>query len=94
MSSAAAAQLIATAPELEAAVRRWRSASELALDTEFVFERTFRPRPGLVQVATAAEVALVDAVALPDLGVLGALLRDEQVLKIRFAAPARTQTGR
>jgi ribonuclease D len=72
---------IAERRELAAAVERWRAAEEIALDTEFVFERTFRPRPGLVQVAIDGEVALVDAVALPDLSPLAPLLADAAVRK-------------
>lgn len=53
---------------------RWQTAPCIALDTEFVRERTFRARLGLVQVAVADEVALVDAVRIPDLSPLGAIV--------------------
>jgi ribonuclease D len=44
---------------LTAAVERWRAAAgPVALDTEFVFERTYRPRLGIIQVAAAGEIAL------------------------------------
>jgi ribonuclease D len=62
---------------LAAAVGRWQAtAVDVALDTEFVFERTYRPRLGIVQIAVAGEIALVDAVRIPDLSALGPLLAD------------------
>jgi ribonuclease D len=79
-------RMIASAAELERAVARWSALPEIALDTEFVFERTFWPRPGLVQVAAGDEVALVDAVALPDLSALAPLLRASAPTKILHAA--------
>jgi ribonuclease D len=67
---------------LAAAVDRWRGARDIALDTEFVFERTYRPRLGIVQVAAAGEIALLDAVRLRDLSPFGALLADPGPRKI------------
>jgi len=86
--------LIGDAVALAAAVERWRTAEAIALDTEFVFERTFRPRPGLVQVATVVEVALVDAVALPDLALLGPLLEDARIRKDVHAGSADVELVR
>jgi ribonuclease D len=77
---------IDSASALAAGCRRWREGGRVALDTEFVFERTFYPRLGLVQVAAAGEVALIDTVALPDLGALAPLLADPAVEKVAHAA--------
>lgn len=71
--------------QLAAGVERWRAAGaagEIALDTEFVFERTFRPRLGLIQVAAGGEIALVDAVRIADLSPLAELFSDESGRKI------------
>ena len=73
--------------QLAAGVERWRAAGaaargDVALDTEFVFERTFRPRLGLIQVAVGGEIALVDAVRIADLSPLAALLQAAGVRKI------------
>ncbi|MEZ5312501.1 MAG: ribonuclease D [Thermoanaerobaculia bacterium] len=68
--------------ELAAGVGRWLAARDVALDTEFVFERTYRPRLGLIQIAAGDEIALVDAVRLPDLSPLAALLEAAAVRKI------------
>lgn len=39
----------------------------IAFDTEFVSERTYRPVLCLVQVATASDLAIIDAVAIDDM---------------------------
>jgi ribonuclease D len=66
--------LIDQPDQLAAAVARWQSAPWVALDTEFVRERTFRARLGLVQIAVDDEVALVDAVKIHDLSPLGPIV--------------------
>jgi len=68
---------------LAAAAARWHAAdADVALDTEFVFERTYRPRLGIVQIAVAGEIALIDGVRLPDLSPLGPLLADPRRRKL------------
>jgi len=80
---------IATPEALREACARWRNQAMIALDTEFVRERTFFPALGLVQVAageaTDPEVALIDAVALDDLTPLAELLAEPEVLKVVHA---------
>ncbi len=68
--------------QLADAVARWQGAPCVALDTEFVRERTFRAQLGLVQVAVAGEVALVDAVRITDLSPLGRILGGAGTRKI------------
>ena len=68
--------------QLVAGVKRWSSAGDIALDTEFVFERTFRPRLGLIQIAVGGEIALVDAVRIADLSPLAVLFAEESGRKI------------
>jgi ribonuclease D len=71
----AAATWIDRPDALAAAAARWHaSTADVALDTEFVFERTYRPRLGIVQIAVAGEIALIDAVRIGDLSALGPLL--------------------
>jgi ribonuclease D len=62
--------LITTRPDLDALCRRLRAADRIGFDTEFVSEDTYRPELCLVQVATADELALVDALKLEDLSIL------------------------
>ncbi len=54
------ARWIASDEELAAAAQGWRGASLLAVDTEFVRERTFRPILGLIQIADENGVTLID----------------------------------
>jgi ribonuclease D len=76
---------IATPAELERRTEAWCRGGELALDTEFVFERTFRPRLGLIQVAADDGIALLDAVALGDLQPFAAALAAGGVVKVLHA---------
>ena len=77
------APLIETAADLEALVERARDHEAVALDTEFVWERTYYPGLGLVQVGLGGDdIALLDTTAIPDLSALGALLEDEGVEKV------------
>lgn len=70
----AAALWIDRPEQLAAAVARWGSAAAIAVDTEFVFERTYRPRLGIIQIAADGEIALVDGVRIKDLSPLAAVL--------------------
>src|SRR5437870_10537281 len=56
-----------------------RAAGRLALDTEFVWERTYRPALGVVQIATDRSVPVIDALAVRDLAPLYPVLVDPAV---------------
>jgi ribonuclease D len=71
--------LLATQDEVAALAADVRAAGRLALDTEFVWERTYRPMLGVVQVATGERVAVIDALTLGDLSPLFAVLRDPEI---------------
>jgi len=74
--------MITQQDQLEALVARARQADVVALDTEFVWERTYFPQLGVVQLGLGPDdVHLLDAVAL-DLAPLGALLADPAVVKL------------
>jgi len=79
-------RFIDTAPALEAFCREIQGADWLALDTEFVREKTYYPRLCLIQVAAGQSLACIDPMALPDLGPLSALLHDPKVVKVVHAA--------
>lgn len=62
------------------------SSPWLALDTEFMREKTYLPQLCLIQVATPERVACIDPLALDSLEPLLALLRDPKQLKVLHAA--------
>ncbi|MDG4551207.1 MAG: ribonuclease D [Candidatus Contendobacter sp.] len=65
---------------------RLRGAAWLALDTEFIRERTYYPQLCLIQVATADQIACIDPLALPALDPLLDLLQDPATIKVLHAA--------
>ncbi len=80
------ATLITQPEALAAAVFRLQATDRLAIDTEFMRERTYFPQLCLVQVASATDCILVDPLAGLDLAPLHALLADPGKLKILHAA--------
>ncbi|MEM7351531.1 MAG: ribonuclease D [Acidobacteriota bacterium] len=71
-----------SAATLSDACRRWRRCGVLAVDTEFVRERTFFPRLGLIQIADNTRIYLVDPIALDDLEPLGQILASPEIVKV------------
>ncbi len=81
--AAVAPQMIQTDEELAALIARIRACDCVALDTEFVWERTFYPRLGIVQVGLpGGECALIDAASTIDLSSLGEILSSPQPTKV------------
>ena len=76
---------IATQEALEAFVDRARTSTVLAIDTEFLREKTYYAKLCLLQMATDDEVAIVDPFEVEDLTVLSPLLRDEGIMKLFHA---------
>ena len=75
--------MIDTFKALASVVERARAAGRVALDTEFVWEKTYYPRLGLVQIGLPQEEChLVDPPAIRDLSPLGQLLADDSVEKV------------
>jgi len=80
--------MITTQKALQELIERARSNDAVALDTEFVWERTYYPKLGLIQLALSNEECfLIDPVSLTDLSPLGELLGDPAVVKIFHDAP-------
>lgn len=67
---------------IEKAVSNCKASHTIGLDTEFVRERTFYARPGLIQVSDGQKVWLFDVVAVPESSALGALLADSSIVKV------------
>lgn len=91
--------MITTTEDLKALMKRAHQTDAVALDTEFVWERTYYPKLGLIQLALSDEECfLIDPCALDDLSPLGELLADGAVVKIFHDASQdlsilRTATG-
>ena len=64
------------------AVKAWRRAGCLGLDTEFVRERTYHANLGLVQISDGQTVWLLDPLVEETLAPLTELLQDEGVIKL------------
>jgi ribonuclease D len=60
----------------------WSGCRRLGLDTEFVRERTFFPKPGLVQISDGEHVWLIDPVGRSAFPSLKSTLLDSEVTKI------------
>lgn len=81
------ASLLVTDPvRLADAVAAFADHPVLALDTEFMRERTYYARLCLLQLASHAHIALVDPLAINDLTPVAALLLDRSRTKILHAA--------
>ena len=63
-----------------------RQRPYIAIDTEFLRERTYRPELCLVQIKHEELLACVDTLAITELGSLVELLLDESVVKVFHAA--------
>jgi ribonuclease D len=80
--------IIQTQADLEALVHLAGQTDSVAMDTEFVWERTYYPKLGLIQMALSDESCyLIDPLAIPTLRPLGTLLSDRGVIKILHDAP-------
>jgi ribonuclease D len=80
-------RLITTAEDLDLLCRKLAAEEFVAVDTEFMRERTYWPELCVVQLAGDHDVAVIDAQAEGmDLAPLGRLLADTNVLKVFHAA--------
>jgi ribonuclease D len=75
--------MIKTYQELVALCQRAQEKDCIALDTEFVWNRTYYPKLGVIQIGLAADDChLIDVPAIDDLTPLGALIADPAIVKI------------
>ena len=77
---------IDTDSQLVAFCNQAASARILAVDTEFMRERTYYPRLCLLQVATPEHIACIDPLALGSLDPLWKLFENDECVKILHAA--------
>ncbi len=80
--------MIDTQKALREVVARLGDEPCIALDTEFVWDRTYYARLGLIQVGLASGVSyLIDPVSIADLTPLGDILSASRITKILHDAP-------
>jgi ribonuclease D len=79
-------QLVETPEALAQLCTALADAETIALDTEFIREKTYYAKLGLIQLATEEVVACVDPLAIADLSPLREVLCDPGRLKIFHAA--------
>lgn len=70
---------------LRAFCERAASSHVLAVDTEFLREKSFFPKLCLIQLGTHEEVAAIDPFAIRDLAPVRALLEDDAITKVFHA---------
>jgi ribonuclease D len=79
--------LIADSAQLAASCARLASEEFVAVDTEFIREKTYYPQLCVIQLAGESEAFAVDALAPEiDLAPVYALMRDPRVIKVFHAA--------
>lgn len=76
---------LSTQEELAAFCERAAASKVLAVDTEFLREKTFFPKLCLVQVAAGEDIAAIDPMLIEDLSPLAALFEDPSITKVFHA---------
>jgi len=76
---------ISTSAELADFITGIRNTTLLAIDTEFLREKTYYPRLCLLQLATEERSVIVDPLAIEDLSVLKPIMTDPEVTKVFHA---------
>ncbi len=75
-------QYIDTPAQLAQLCEQIKKESWVALDTEFLREKTYYPKFCLLQIATPEWVACVDPIALPNLDILFDVLYEPAIVKV------------
>lgn len=78
--------LIDRPDELTRFLSRLRNVPYVALDTEFIRERTYYPQLCLVQLAHGSEIACIDVLTLEDIAPLLDYLADTSIIKVLHSA--------
>ncbi len=74
--------LLETATQLANAAKQWERSEVLGIDTEFVRERTYRAKLGLVQISDGRTAWLVDPLTAGSLEPLAQLMANTDITKI------------
>lgn len=79
-------QWIDCAEQLADHLEAWLQCDRLAMDTEFIRERTFFPIPALLQVCDGDQIFLIDLQAIGSMKSLAPLMTAERPIKIMHSA--------
>ena len=79
-------KLITTPQDLETYCTETSKVDWLALDTEFIREKTYYPKLCLVQIASEHDLVCIDTLAISDLSPLNNLLYQNSITKIFHSA--------
>ena len=79
-------QFVETPEQLQQICSQLRGSEWLAIDTEFIREKTYYPRLCLIQVCNGEVAACIDPLALQQLDPLIDILYDGSILKVLHAA--------
>lgn len=71
--------------ELLAFCEKARQAKVIAVDTEFIREKTYYPQLCLIQVNAAGNIAAIDPLAVRDLSALADIFKDPEITKVFHA---------
>lgn len=71
-----------TNQRLEVLAQQWQQQPAIALDTEFIRSRTFFPKTGLLQLADAHGIYLIDPLAVSRTEALQRVLKNSNVVKV------------
>ena len=85
MPADSGAQYIDTDDALRQACRQWSASPVLALDTEFIRERTFYAKPALLQINDGQHIGLIDPLRIKDWKPLAEQISDPGVIKVAHA---------
>ena len=80
--------IVVDAAGVDEVVAAARSAGTCALDTEFLWEKSYAPRLCLVQIAVGDRIWLIDPIAGAPLEPIGALIADPAVRTLMHAPSA------
>lgn len=77
---------ITTEHEFHSYIESIKSEPYIAIDTEFMREKSYYPYLCLIQIASSKGIALIDPIALKTLEPLRPILADENIVKVFHAA--------
>jgi ribonuclease D len=81
-----------TAEKLNTACRAFSTQHWLAVDTEFIREKSYFAKLALIQIATANQIYCIDPLAVEDLGPLLDILEHHSAVKVFHAAGQDIET--